>query len=138
MRLLTPLLLLVLASPALAAPDLTAPEAMAAARAGQLAIVDIRTPAEWRATGTAPGAARVDMYQGAAAFVRGIERVAKGNKHAPIGLICRTGNRTTQAQKYLQSLGYSRVYNIKEGMAGSAAGPGWIRRGLPVAACGAC
>lgn len=132
------LLLLLAAAAAQAEPDLSAPEALAAVRAGKLAIVDIRTPAEWRATGTVPGAARVDLYQGAAAFTQGIQAVAKGNKNTPIGLICRTGNRTTHAQRYLQSLGYGQVYNIKEGMAGSGAGPGWIKRGLPLESCSAC
>ena len=54
----------------------------------------------------------------------------------PIALICRTGNRTTQVQRYLQGQGFTNVYNVKEGMAGSGAGPGWIKRGLPVESCG--
>jgi rhodanese-related sulfurtransferase len=61
-----------------------------------------------------------------------------GDKNAPIGLICRTGNRTTQVQKYLEAQGFTRVYNVKEGMAGSAAGPGWLRRGLQVEPCTRC
>lgn len=138
MRLFPFLLAALLAAPALAEPNLSAPEALAAARAGKLTLIDIRTPAEWRATGVAPGAGRVDMYRGAAAFTQGIEAITKGDRNAPIGLICRTGNRTTHAQKYLQSLGYRQVYNVKEGMAGSAAGPGWIKRGLPVEACAVC
>lgn len=35
-------------------------------------------------------------------------------------------------QRVLREAGFTQVYNIKEGMAGSAAGPGWIKRGLPV------
>jgi hypothetical protein len=27
------------------------------------------------------------------------------------------------------------VYNVKEGMAGSGAGPGWIKHGLPLEPC---
>jgi rhodanese-related sulfurtransferase len=38
----------------------------------------------------------------------------------------------------LQEMGFSRVYNVKEGMAGSGAGPGWVRRGLPVERCQTC
>jgi rhodanese-related sulfurtransferase len=56
----------------------------------------------------------------------------------PIGLICRTGNRTTQVQAWLARQGYTNVYNVKEGMAGSRAGPGWIARGLPLEPCRAC
>ena len=41
-------------------------------------------------------------------------------------------------QKALQEMGFSRVYNVKEGMSGSGAGPGWVRRGLPVDSCQTC
>ena len=129
---------LLLAAPAYATPDMSAPEALAAAQAGKVKLIDIRTQREWRETGTAPGAGRVDMYQGAAAFAKGIEAITGGDKNAPIALICRTGNRTTQAQKFLQNQGYTQVYNVKEGMAGSSAGPGWMKRGLPVDACRSC
>ncbi|MDP2795785.1 MAG: hypothetical protein Q8O25_17150 [Sulfurisoma sp.] len=44
-------------------------------------------------------------------------------------------NRTTQVARYLEAQGFTQVFNIKEGMVGSAAGPGWIRRGLPVEPC---
>jgi rhodanese-related sulfurtransferase len=121
-----------------AAPDLSAPEALAANQAGSLKLIDIRTPAEWRETGTVPGAGRVDFYRGPESLSRYVLDQVNGDKNAPIGLICRTGNRTTHAQKYLQSIGFKQVYNIKEGMRGSAAGPGWLKRGLPVDACKTC
>lgn len=109
-----------------------------AARAGKLRLIDIRTPAEWRETGVAPGAGRVDFYRGPDVLVPYLLREVKGDRNAPIALICRTGNRTTQAQKFLQGLGFTQVYNVKEGMKGSAAGPGWLKRGLPVEPCAAC
>ncbi len=59
-------------------------------------------------------------------------------KNDPVILICRTGNRTSHAQKFLQAQGFTRVYNVKEGMAGSAAGPGWLKRALPVESCMQC
>jgi hypothetical protein len=34
--------------------------------------------------------------------------------------------------------GFTNVYNVSEGMAGSKAGPGWIRRGLPIESCKNC
>ncbi|MDP2809280.1 MAG: hypothetical protein Q8O34_03955 [Rhodocyclaceae bacterium] len=40
-----------------------------------------------------------------------------------------------EPERYLQSVGFTQVYNVKEGMAGSGAGPGWIKRGLPVETC---
>jgi len=129
--------LLAATGPALAAPDLAAPDAAAAASAGKITLIDIRTPPEWKETGVAKGARRVNMLhpQGAPGFVEQLLGEVKGDRNAPIALICRTGNRTTQVQRYLQSVGFTQVYNVKEGMAGSAAGPGWLKRGLPVEAC---
>lgn len=121
-------------------PALSAPDAYEAARAGELTLIDIRRPDEWRQTGVAPGALRINMMhpQGEAGFVRQISAEVGGNKNAPIGLICRTGNRTTQIQRVLHKAGFTQVYNIKEGMAGSSAGPGWVARGLPVEPCANC
>lgn len=120
-----------------AVPDLAAPEAAEAATTGKLTLIDIRTPPEWKETGVAKGAKRVNMLhpQGAQGFVEQLLGEVKGDRNAPIALICRTGNRTTQVQRYLQSVGFTQVYNVKEGMAGSAAGPGWLKRGLPVDSC---
>ena len=129
--------LLALAAAASANPDLTAPEAAAAVSAGKITLVDIRTPPEWKETGVAKGAQLINMLhpQGAPGFTNALLDKVKGDKNAPIALICRTGNRTTQVQRYLQSQGFTRVYNVKEGMAGSGAGPGWLKRGLPVDSC---
>ncbi len=122
---------------ALANPDLTAPEAAAAVAAGKVTLIDIRTPPEWKETGVARGAKLLNMLhpQGAPGFTNALLDKVKGDKNAPIALICRTGNRTTQVQRYLQSQGFTNVYNVKEGMAGSGAGPGWLKRGLPVETC---
>jgi rhodanese-related sulfurtransferase len=117
-------------------PMLTAPEALAKAQAGQIVLIDVRTPREWRQTGVAEGAITIDMTR--KTFVTEILNAVEGDKDASIALICRTGNRTTHTQKALQQMGFSRVYNVKEGMSGSDAGPGWVRRGLPVESCQTC
>jgi rhodanese-related sulfurtransferase len=120
--------------PAAPAAELHAPQAFAALQQRQLTLIDIRRPDEWAATGTARGALRIDMQhpQGPAGFAQAVLRAVNGNKDAPIALICRTGNRTTQVQRYLQANGFTRTYHVREGMAGSSAGPGWIKRGLPL------
>jgi rhodanese-related sulfurtransferase len=120
-----------------AAPDMAAPDAAAAVASGKVTLIDIRTPPEWKETGVAKGARRVNMLhpQGAPGFVDQLLGEVKGDRNAPIALICRTGNRSTQVQRYLQSVGFTQVYNVNEGMAGSAAGPGWLKRGLPVETC---
>lgn len=121
-------------------PSVAAPEAWSQAQAGQLTLIDIRRPDEWKQTGVARGALEINMAhpQGAAGFVKQVEAELGGNKHAPVGLICRTGNRTTQMQKVLTDAGFTNVVNIKEGMAGSGAGPGWLARGLPTESCKTC
>ncbi len=121
-------------------PTLSAPEAFEKARAGELTLIDIRRPDEWRKTGVAEGALRINMVhpQGVPGFVRQVGAELEGKRDTPIGIICRTGNRTSHMQKALQEAGFTQVYNIKEGMVGSGAGPGWIARGLPVDPCKTC
>ena len=121
-------------------PTLAAPDAYAQAQSGTLTLIDIRRPDEWRQTGVAKDALRINMAhpQGVSGFVQQVAAELGGDKNAPIGLICRTGNRTTQMQRVLREAGFTQVYNIKEGMAGSSAGAGWIARGLPVEPCTHC
>jgi len=132
-------LLGLLALPALA-QEIAAPEAYEAIRAGKLKLIDIRTPPEWKQTGVAQGASLVNMIHpnGAAGFLDAVLSKVGGDRTAPIALICRTGNRTTQVQKFLQAQGFTHVLNIREGMAGSAAGPGWLARKLPTEPCSVC
>lgn len=128
---------LLLAAPAFANPDMSAPDAAAAVAAGKITLIDIRTPPEWKETGVAKGAKLLNMLhpQGAPGFTNALLEKVGGDRNAPIALICRTGNRTAQVQRYLQSQGFTNVYNVKEGMAGSGAGPGWLKRGLAVETC---
>ena len=121
-------------------PNLAAPEAYALVEAGKMTLIDIRRPEEWRQTGVARNARRINMAhpQGLIAFLRQVAVEVGGDGNAPIGLICRTGNRTTYIQQVMQEAGFTQVYNIKEGMVGSAAGPGWIARGMPVEPCPSC
>lgn len=122
------------------AADLTPQEARAQAAAGKIRLIDVRTPDEWRETGVALGAARINMYhpEGAEGFTRDVLKLVGGDRNAPIAVICRSGNRSTQVQRYLAGQGFTHVYNVREGMQGGNAGPGWISRGLPVEACKTC
>jgi rhodanese-related sulfurtransferase len=128
--------LLAACAPTSAGPEIAAAEAQRRAQAGELVLIDIRRPEEWRETGVAQGAVRIDMRR--ADFADAVLQQLGGNRAAPFAIICRTGNRTTQMQRELIGLGFSQVYNVREGMAGSAAGPGWLRQGLPVTPCPQC
>lgn len=123
-----------------AGAELSAPEARQAALDQGLTLIDVRTPAEWRQTGVAEGALRIDMNQpgGATGFVAAVSRAVNGDRTAPIGLICRTGNRSGVMQRVLLDAGFTSVANVAEGMVGSRAGPGWLKRGLPVDPCRQC
>lgn len=120
-------------------PTLSAAEAHARARAGTLTLIDIRRPEEWRQTGVAEDALRINMVhpKGTVGFVGQVAAEVEGDTGAPIGLICRTGNRSRQMQRALREAGFTEVYNVEEGMAGSRGGPGWIARGLPIEPVGA-
>ena len=121
---------------AAAGTTLTAPEALDKAEAGKITLIDIRTPPEWRQTGVASGALTIDMTK--KTFVQEVLDAVQGDRSAPIVLICRTGNRTDYTRQALEKLGFTNVSHVAEGMAGSAAGPGWVRRGLPVEPCSSC
>ena len=109
---------------------LTAPEAYAAAQAGELILIDIRRPGEWAQTGSGEGAARIDLRR--ADFVDAVRAAAGGDVAAPIALICARGVRSARTANNLIEAGFTNIIDIPEGMLGSAAGPGWIARGLPL------
>lgn len=138
--LLTASLLLTSGCTADTGPTLSAPAAQQALAEQRLTLIDVRTAEEWRQTGVAPGAQRINMNQpgGPQAFIAAVLEAVDGNKDAPIALICRTGNRSGLMQRLLLQAGFTDVANVSEGMAGSRAGPGWLRRGLPVKACQNC
>lgn len=140
--LMSAVLLLALAVPALAGEikTISAPEALAAVKKGEIVLVDIRQPEEWRQTGVAEGARTIPMRhpEGGQGFVRDLLAATGGDKNAPVALICRTGNRSGHTAKALADMGFTRVIDVSEGMAGSSAGPGWIRRNLPVKPCDKC
>lgn len=115
-------------------PLLDAPQALALVQAGKLTLIDIRRPEEWRETGVAVGAVRISMahVEGTAGFVRQVGAELGGDRNAPVGLIGRSGSRSGRMQQALLDAGFTQAYNIRQGMAGSGAGPGWIARGLPL------
>ena len=133
---------LMMAGTALAAEIkvLSAPEALQAVRTGAVVLVDIRQPEEWKQTGVAEGARLIPMRHpgGGAGFVRDLLAAAQGDSNAPIALICRTGNRSGATARALSDAGFTHILDVAEGMAGSGAGPGWIKRDLPMTRCPVC
>lgn len=101
------------------------------AAGGDLLIVDVRTPGEWSKTGIPEGAHAIAMQD--PALAEKLDALTGGNRDRPVALICATGVRSGRVASAMARAGYTNVYSIGEGMHGSASGPGWLRRGLPVA-----
>ncbi|MGY6555483.1 MAG: rhodanese-like domain-containing protein [Wenzhouxiangella sp.] len=120
--------------------DLTASEARALFETGEIVLIDIRQPEEWRELGVPEGAVRISMAhpEGGEGFLRDLLAAVEDDMDAPIVLICRTGNRSSQVVPALQRWGFTQVYHVPEGMLGSRYGPGWIRSGLPIDDCSHC
>ncbi|WP_281991399.1 rhodanese-like domain-containing protein [Sulfitobacter geojensis] len=110
--------------------DLTAPEALAAAQAGEILLVDIRRPDEWTRTGIGQGAVAIDMRR--TDFIEVLLGHVGGRRDVPVALICARGVRSAKMSARLDAAGFTQVLDVPEGMSGSGAGPGWIKRGLPL------
>ena len=110
--------------------DLTAPEALAAAQAGEILLVDIRRPDEWARTGIGQGAVAIDMRR--TDCIEGLRGHVGGRRDVPVALICARGVRSAKMSARLDAAGFTQVLDVPEGMSGSGAGPGWIKRGLPL------
>ncbi len=112
---------------------LTPDAAHAEARAGERLLIDIRTPAEWAATGVPEGAVTLDFKASGEgpAFVDGVLALTDGDRGRPIALICARGNRSGRAWRLLHEAAFGDVKDVAEGMLGNDLGPGWLGRGLP-------
>lgn len=109
---------------------LSAPDAHAAARSGDVLLIDIRRPDEWALTGVGEGAIPLDMRR--EDFIDALTVVAGNDPARAIALICARGVRSRHQGAKLKNAGFTQIIDVPEGMLGSGAGPGWIKRGLPV------
>lgn len=106
-------------------------EAHAKAVAGEVVLVDIRTPEEWRETGVPASAHAITMHQEARVFLQQLLAAMGGDPSRPLAIICRTGNRTSGLLPQLIRAGFTNVVDVGEGVAGSRHGKGWFKSGLP-------
>ncbi len=102
------------------------------AKKGEIVLVDVRTPGEWKQSGLPAGAHAITMSQNNQDFIKQLDAALSGDRSKPLAIICRTGNRTGSLVGPLEKAGYKRVINVAEGMAGGRHGQGWVRAGLPV------
>ncbi len=109
---------------------LSAPDAHQAAVSGAILLIDIRRPDEWSLTGVGEGAVPIDMRN--KDFIAEVSGRVGGDHARPIALICARGVRSRRLGARLAEAGFTRIIDVPEGMLGSGAGPGWIKRGLPL------
>ncbi len=110
---------------------ISASEAHAKAITGEIVLIDVRTPQEWRETGVPASAHAITMHQDPRAFVQQLLSTLDGDASRPFAIICRTGNRTSGLTSQLVRAGFSNVVDVGEGVAGSRYGRGWFKSGLP-------
>jgi rhodanese-related sulfurtransferase len=110
--------------------QLSVTDAHKRALSGDVLLVDIRTPREWTATGIGQGAYPLDMRRDD--FEQVLTQLTGGDRTAPVALICARGVRSARLSNRLSDAGFTNIIDVPEGMLGSAAGPGWVRAGLPV------
>jgi rhodanese-related sulfurtransferase len=111
---------------------MTAADAHAKAMAGEVTLVDIRTPEEWKDTGVPASAHAVTMHQTGPAFIAGLKSAMGGDASKPLAIICNSGNRTSNIYADLQRAGFINLINVAEGVGGGPFGRGWLKAGLPL------
>ncbi len=92
-------------------------------------LFDIRRKDEWRQTGVIEGSQLLTFVDGGGRVMPNfLERFSNVvARDDPVILICRTGNRTsTLARHLVEQLGYTRVYNVRDGITR------WIGEGYAV------
>ena len=107
-------------------------QAHEAAVSGEVLLIDIRRPDEWARTGVGEGAVPIDMRR--QDFEDALTLAVEGDTAQPVALICARGVRSRRMSARLVAAGFTQVIDVPEGMLGSGAGPGWLKRGLPVVA----
>jgi len=114
----------------------------------QALLIDCRSEMEYLFVGHPAGALHVSWNDGPdwevnPHFVGQVKKLA-GTNHAsrPIVLICRSGNRSTEAGEALERAGFGNVHNVLHGFEGDlddkhhrGAKNGWRFEGLPWEQC---
>jgi rhodanese-related sulfurtransferase len=91
-------------------------------------LYDVRRPEEWRQTKVVEGSRTLTFVDASGRpnpdFLSRF--TAEVDKHEPVVLICRTGNRTDILARELMEMGYTQIYNVRHGITR------WIGEGNPV------
>ena len=103
---------------------------LARLKASGVPLIDIRTEGEWKSTGVIDGSKLLTFFdeRGRASPAQWLAQArAIARSDQPVILICRSGNRTREATRFLsEQAGYGKVYNVSNGVGG------WLREGRPL------
>ena len=95
-----------------------------------VAVVDVRTPDEWRTTGVIPDSHLLTFFDNRGNYNLDdwLSKFTKlANPEEKVVIICAVGNRSRVIGNFLSSkLGYQQVHNVTQGI------EHWIRSGHPV------
>ena len=103
-------LLLTGCSSASATPKLSIEEFAAKAAEPNIVVLDVRTPGEF-AQGHLANAINVDFQNG---YFE--QEIAKLDKNATYAVYCRSGNRSGEAVKVMEDLGFTDMYDMNGGV----------------------
>lgn len=81
--------------------------------AGKVQLVDVRTAQEFN-QGAIENALNIDFFE-QDTFA---ENFSKMDKEQPVYIYCRSGNRSHQSAKKLDSLGFKKIYDLRGGYMG--------------------
>ncbi|MFO1352819.1 MAG: rhodanese-like domain-containing protein [Gammaproteobacteria bacterium] len=96
-----------------------------------VAVIDVRTPKEWRETGVIPGSHLLTFFNEAGQYdakvwLQQLEAIARPDQ--PLAIICAVGGRSKIISHFLDSeAGYKKVHNVTKGIRE------WIQAGNPTA-----
>lgn len=100
--------------------------------ASGVAVIDIRTAAEWKESGVIAGSKLITFYDANGRsdppqWLEKVKTVAQPGQ--PVILVCRSGKRSSAATQFLaQQAGYTTVYNVAQGL------NAWTGEGRPLIA----
>ena len=81
-------------------------------------LYDVRRTEEWRQTGVVAGSRKLTFVDASGRpnpeFLPRF--TAEVDKNAPVVLICRTGSRTNALARELAAQGYTKIYNVRDGI----------------------
>lgn len=98
---------------------------------GNALVIDIRTEAEWQASGVIPNSQKLQSFdqQGhfdAEKWLTSLQQL-KSSPDQPVILVCRSGNRSSKVGRMLsEQMGMKNVYHLDNGL------QSWIKSGNPI------